>query len=223
MNTAPDPVPRIFGAGTRGLMFDPACSAFSQRVQDRLLALATLARQYPGVEQAVPGMNNLLLVLEPGADAWSGLSVWLADRWLSDLKAQVLGRTVEVPVVYGGPGSDLAQMSSTLGLSLDTVVHLHSDVLYHVACVGAMPGFAYLSGLDPRLAIARRATPRMRLERGAVILGAGQAGIMPIAAPSGWHVLGHAQCQLFDAQREPATLLRPGDRVRFTVQEVRPC
>jgi KipI family sensor histidine kinase inhibitor len=80
-----------------------------------------------------------------------------------------------------------------------------------------MPGFPYLSGLDPRLAWARRGTPRLKVAEGAVIIGGAQAGIMPMTAPSGWHIIGHTDVKLFKAEAELPVLLRPGDKVQFTI------
>ena len=85
-----------------------------------------------------------------------------------------------------------------------------------------MPGFPYLSGLDPRLACPRRASPRLRVVEGAVIIGGAQAGIMPQTAPSGWHIIGHAELRLFDPLADPPTLFRPGDTVRFAVSDILP-
>ncbi|WP_217607483.1 carboxyltransferase domain-containing protein, partial [Chitinophaga sp. GbtcB8] len=75
----------------------------------------------------------------------------------------------------------------------------------------------YLSGLDPRLAWARRSSPRLNVPEGAVIIGGMQAGIMPMTAPSGWHIIGHTDVRLFDAQADTPVLLRPGDKIRFEI------
>jgi KipI family sensor histidine kinase inhibitor len=77
-----------------------------------------------------------------------------------------------------------------------------------------MPGFAYLRGLDPRLVIPRRATPRPRVPAGAVAIGGPYTGVYPLASPGGWHLLGTAiGAALFDV-RSGATLAL-GDRVTF--------
>ena len=96
----------------------------------------------------------------------------------------------------------------------------HGAPLYSVAAVGAMPGFVYLSGLDPALAAPRLSAPRQAVPKGSVIIGGTQAGIMPVTAPSGWHILGRTPLDLFDPSRARPALFRPGDRIRF-VAEVR--
>ncbi len=34
-------------------------------------------------------------------------------------------------------------------------------------------------------------------------------------SPGGWNLIGRTPVKLFDPQKDPPTLLRPGDRVRF--------
>jgi allophanate hydrolase subunit 1 len=57
----------------------------------------------------------------------------------------------------------------------------------------------------------------MRVERGSVMIGGPQAGIMPCTAPSGWHIIGRTDISMFDPDRTPPAALMPGDRVRFRI------
>ncbi|MFZ6047375.1 5-oxoprolinase subunit PxpB [Pseudomonas sp. CR3202] len=215
--------PRLSNAGSRGLLLDVAVGAFSAQLQQRILALAARMLCHPSVEQTVPGMNNLLLVYRPQQIAEQALADAMLQAWQEVGQTQPTGRLVEIPVVYGGScGEDLPAIAEQAGLSVQTFVELHSAAEYQVACLGAMPGFPYLSGLDSRLATPRRAVPRMRLEQGTVIIGGPQAAVMPFAGPSGWHAIGQTSCLLFDPVNEQPALLQPGDRVRFTIAELLP-
>ncbi|HEY0506170.1 MAG TPA: 5-oxoprolinase subunit PxpB [Lysobacter sp.] len=125
-------------------------------------------------------------------------------------------RTVEIPVVYGGEhGPDLQAAAAELGLTPDELVRRHAGGDYTVAMIGFAPGFPYLSGLDPALALPRLPTPRARVAAGSVGIGGAQTGLYPRESPGGWRLLGRTPLALFDPAREPPTLLRPGDRVRF--------
>ena len=62
---------------------------------------------------------------------------------------------------------------------------LHCAGDYQVAMVGFAPGFPYLIGLDPRLAMPRLASPRTHVPAGSVAIGGAQAGIYPRASPGG--------------------------------------
>jgi len=123
---------------------------------------------------------------------------------------------VEIPVLYGGEhGPDLESSAAELGLSPDELIRRHAAGDYTVAMIGFAPGFPYLSGLDPALALPRLATPRARVEAGSVAIGGAQTGIYPRESPGGWRLLGRTPWALFDATRELPSRLQPGDRVRF--------
>ena len=122
-----------------------------------------------------------------------------------------------IAVAYDGP--DLAEVAALTGLSDDEVVTAHTGTAWTVGFVGFAPGFAYLTGGDPRLRVPRRATPRPKVPAGAVGLAGDFSGIYPRSSPGGWQLLGHADVDLFDVDRNPPALLQPGMQVRF---EARP-
>lgn len=112
---------------------------------------------------------------------------------------------------------DLAALAQHAGLSRADTLALFVAPIYTVSFLGFAPGFPYLSGLDPRLQMPRRANPRLRVPAGSVAIGAAQAGIYPLASPGGWNLIGHCSTRLFDAQRAVPALLQAGDRVRFVL------
>ncbi|HYQ75686.1 5-oxoprolinase/urea amidolyase family protein, partial [Cellulomonas sp.] len=118
-----------------------------------------------------------------------------------------------IPVRYDGP--DLAEVARLTGLDEREVVRRHAAAEYTVAFGGFMPGFAYLTGLDPALHVPRRATPRERVPAGSVAVAGEFAAVYPAATPGGWMLLGTCDVPLFDVDRDPPALLRPGARVRF--------
>lgn len=212
---------RLAMAGTSALLADVAETVFSEPVQDRVHAAARALRELPGVREAVPGMNNFMVVFDASAAEPEAVEQAIREAWASAKPDAEAGRLVEVLVRYGGPeGEDLAGHAAFAGMSVGELVERHAAATYRVAAVGAMPGFVYLSGLDPRLARPRRAVPRMRAPEGAVMIGAAQAGIMPCAAPTGWHILGMTDLRLFDHARHPPATFAPGDRIRFVAQSV---
>jgi len=123
-------------------------------------------------------------------------------------------RVVEIPVVYDG--DDLADVARLAGLTRDEVAARHVAGRYRVAFGGFMPGFAYLTGLDPALVVPRLATPRTRVPAGAVAIAGEYAAVYPRATPGGWRLLGRTDTVMFDpAHDERPALLVPGDQVRF--------
>jgi KipI family sensor histidine kinase inhibitor len=182
----------------------------------RTLALYDLleARRIPLVRDIVAAFDSLAVHFDP-ADGHAALE-WIKQTTPPlEPRPSLAGRTVEIPVRYGGlDGPDLAHVAASLGLTTDEVITRHSEARYEVAAIGFSPGFPYLSGLDPRLHMPRKATP-CPVAAGAVAIAGDQAGIYPTASQGGWQVLGRCQTNLFDPARLPAALLQTGDHVRF--------
>ena len=213
--------PVISMAGVSALLLDAAGARFEPDVQRRVWAAASLARRQGWVLEAAPGMNNLLVTFDPDGVDVRRARTDLRDLWFAAEPSDADGAEVRMEVAYGGPdGADLAGLAAHAGFSIDEAVRRHAAAAYWVGAVGAMPGFPYLFGLDPALAWGRRASPRALLRAGAVIIGGVQAAVMPVDAPSGWHMLGRTETRLFDPAAETPCLLRPGDRVRFVVADI---
>lgn len=182
------------------------------------LAGALRARQVAGVVDLVPAYAALAVHFDAPGSACMAAAETIRRAWTSCAAAAPVdaGRSVEVPVRYGGDeGPDLDAVAQHTGLSPHDVVRRHAAAEYRVAMIGFSPGFPYLLGLDRALATPRLAQPRARLAAGSVAIGGTQTGIYPHAGPGGWRVIGRTPLRLFDATREPASLLQPGDRVRF--------
>jgi KipI family sensor histidine kinase inhibitor len=214
-----EPKLRLSHEGTGAILLDAAGKTFDGFAQEKIWRLARDLKFIHGVRETVPGMNSLMVVFNAlELDAFV-VEQSIRDLWAAPHRTEEPGRIVDVPVYYGGEdGVDLEDFARAKSLSVKDVVTLHTAPLYSVAAVGAMPGFVYLSGLDPSLAAPRLSSPRQGVPKGSVIIGGTQTGIMPITAPSGWHILGRTPLDLFDPARERPALLKPGDRIRFMPQ-----
>lgn len=190
--------------------------------QLRVWGMSRIVEQWPCVRETVPGVNNLLVIFDPQTVLLPQIEAALRRAWSEAAGHAPAGRLINIPVIYGGEeGIDLPEIAAHAGLAEAEVVALHSAVEYVVYAIGAVPGFPYLAGLNPRLAKPRRNVPRVKVERGAVMLAGVQTGILPVTSPSGWHVLGRTSLPLFDPYASPPVALQPGDRVRFTVEELK--
>ena len=160
-----------------------------------------------------------------GIDPLGAAHLWLT-QWLAGTPVDAPdadAHVVEIPVVYGGAhGPDLAAVAAHAGIEIDDVIARHARVEYGVAMIGFAPGFPYLLGLDATLAMPRLATPRKHVAAGSVGIGGMQTGIYPNAGPGGWRLIGCTPLCLFDAQRDPPSLLQPGDHVRFIAIDTNP-
>ena len=177
-----------------------------------MVAAAQLrAAQVGGVVDIVPAARTIL-VQHVDADP---------DRIAAVLAAggRRVGPTVDpvvpvvVPVRYDG--EDLPSVAAAVGCSVADVIELHSSGTYVAAFCGFMPGFTYLTGLDPRLQLPRRSTPRSRVPSGAVAIASEYTGVYPSASPGGWHLIGSTDVVVWDESRPEPALIVPGASVRF--------
>jgi len=174
------------------------------------------AHRTPGVHDLIVGYRTLTVELRPGAPAANaGRRLAAATRAAAaDADAE---RRIALPVAYGD-AADREALEAGLGLPWPEIVARHAGAAYRVAFLGFTPGFGYLHGLPPSLALPRRAAPAA-LPAGAVAIADGRAGVYPSAGPGGWWVVGTTSAPLFDPwSAEPTTLL-PGDAVRFVAAD----
>jgi KipI family sensor histidine kinase inhibitor len=120
---------------------------------------------------------------------------------------------VVIDVVYDGP--DLAEVADATGLDVSALIDAHTGTPWRVGFGGFVPGFAYLVGGDPRLAVPRRADPRTKVPAGSVALAGEFSGIYPRESPGGWQLIGHTDAVLWDINRRDPALLSPGMWVQF--------
>ncbi|MDG2516302.1 5-oxoprolinase subunit PxpB [Lysobacter soli] len=197
-----------------GDRIDPELNAAVHAMAARLRALDP-----PWLRDVVPAFASLAVFFDAAEDparVHAALLALVEDGDASALPLRPRDGVIEIPVLYGGEhGPDLESSAAELGLSPRELVERHSAGDYTVAMIGFAPGFPYLSGLDPALALPRLATPRARVAAGSVAIGGAQTGIYPRESPGGWRLLGRTPWTLFDPRREPPTRLQPGDRVRF--------
>lgn len=189
-------------------------------LSQRLQALAASLRSAPphGVLELVPSYAALAVHFDPLRIALDEVASWVRSvlREGGNGPTRRPLRRVEIPVCYGGDyGPDLGVLAAHCKLSEDEVIARHSAPEYVVAMIGFLPGFPYLLGLDPALAMPRMDTPRAEVRAGSVGIGGVQTGIYPQQSPGGWRLIGRTPEPLFDPQRDPPSLLQPGDRVRF--------
>jgi len=126
-------------------------------------------------------------------------------------------RIVKIPVVYGGKmGPDLEYVAHYHGLTIDEVIHIHSNTQYLVYMLGFAPGFPFMGGMDKQIATPRKDTPRLSIPPGSVGIAGSQTGIYPLETPGGWQIIGRTPLRLFLPEQSPPTLIQPGDRIQFT-------
>ena len=133
----------------------------------------------------------------------------------SHSKSTFSNNTVEIPVNYDGEDLESAAHHANLSSSSDVAL-AHQNGTYRVYFLGFTGGFPYLGGLPSSLAsVPRLDTPRQIVPKGSVGIAAGQTGVYTLDTPGGWHLIGRTPMSLFDATKDPPSVLKAGDIVKF--------
>lgn len=134
----------------------------------------------------------------------------------STVSSQKQSTVLTIPVCFDESlGIDLNELSETLQLSVEEIIHLHSRKIYKVFMTGFTPGFPYMGIVDERLVTKRKASPRLKVEAGSVAIAGSQTGIYPFATPGGWNIIGRTPLSLFVRSKPDPFLLKAGDQVQF--------
>jgi len=190
-------------------------AALRARLPDDVDARSLLRalRSLPGVIDAVVTEQHALVTFDPLRRPEG-----VAEAIVASVGAQASTGALPIAIAVRYDGEDLASVAAAAGLAPREVIALHTAGEYVVAAVGFMPGFAYLRGLDPRLSVPRRSTPRPRVPALSVAIAGPYSGVYPFASPGGWNLLGTAVgFSPFDAIA--GARLSLGDRVRFVALE----
>lgn len=168
-----------------------------------------------GVEDVVPAYLAVSVFYDALRRSFAEMSGQVLDLLSRDSAAATVEppRHHVIPVRYDG--IDLGSVAVATDLTPSQVVEIHCARTYTVDLLGFVPGFGYLSELDPKLRIPRREQPRPRVAGGSVAIAAAQTAVYPLDTPGGWHIIGHTATVMFDAARNPPALLKAGDIVAF--------
>ena len=166
-----------------------------------------------GVLDIVPAARTVLLKLD-GPGRQSAVRRRLGTLTVAPgAAAPTTVQPTVIDVVYDG--ADLAEVGDLTGMTTAQVIEAHTANPWTVGFCGFAPGFAYLVGGDPRLAVPRRSEPRPSVPAGAVGLAGEFTGIYPRRSPGGWQLIGHTDAVLWEIDRPDPALLTPGMWVQF--------
>lgn len=186
------------------------------------LAAMVHGRALPWVRDVVPALGGLAIHFDPDHPSLTTDAMTAALNTVSEClkeglpKADDVVRTVEVPVCYEPEfAPDLAEVAAASKVTLEEAVALHAGSDFRVLMIGFAPGHPYIGGLNPKLAVPRRATPRAIVPAGSVAVANDQTVVYPYAISGGWSIIGRTPLAVFDARRQEPSLFAAGDRVKF--------
>lgn len=174
----------------------------------------------PGVTQIIPTFCTVAIRYNPLKITYKALTEELeiikSGIVFDQTKDNKPKNIVHIPVVYGGEyGPDLAYVAKNTGLNIDEVVRLHTSKPYFIYMLGVIGSYPYLGDLDERLALKRRSSPRIRVEKGSIVIANQLTVLHPLASPSGWHVIGRTPMETFNPHQDPPSTLLAGDYIKF--------
>jgi KipI family sensor histidine kinase inhibitor len=185
------------------------------------LAAALRARNLPWVRDIVPALCGVAVHFDPfhpelPDDVVEKFEALLKEAFDAAGKFEGGGRVVEVPVCYDPVfGLDLEEIAKKTSVPAGEIAKRHAKSNHFVLMVGFSPGQPYIGGLDQKLSVPRRPTPRTVMPAGSVAIANAQTAVYPYETPGGWSIIGRTPLTVFDPARDPASLFAPGDRVRF--------
>jgi KipI family sensor histidine kinase inhibitor len=180
-------------------------------------SLADALRQGGVWREVVAGIGSVAVQFDAAAVSLDSARQLIENALAKGISPLELSDVLlQIPVVYGGEsGPDLDDVCDQTGLTAEEVIALHTGKEYRVDLVGFTPGFAYVGGLDDKLNVARRDSPRQRVEAGSVGIADGRTGLYALPGPGGWPLIGRTAFRLFDPSADDPFPIRAGMRVRF--------
>ena len=201
---------KILPYGEGALFVDLEIDDAPDRARRTQIVARALERRLRGAN-IVLGAGSLAII---GVSTWDDLDGAIAEALHTGTDDDFTPTRHVLRTIYDGV--DLDDVARRTGLTRAEVIALHAGRDYDVELVGFLPGFAYLSPLDPRLVVARRPVPRPSVPARSVAIAGPYTGVYPFGSPGGWHLIGRViGVDLFDASRRPPALFAPGDKVRF--------
>ena len=206
------------GAGAVLIEWDPI---ISENTLDEIAELNKSIQQekIPGIIDIVPAYASLTVFFKPEVLKFADL-VYLIYNLQTSNKTHQSPSTIGIDIKYSAEyEKDMLYLMNFTGLKREEIINIHSSVVYRVCFIGFLPGFLYLSGLDPALYIPRKAIPDLNISPGSVAIGGQQTGIYPQQSPGGWYVIGRTDFKVIDLYRSPYCKLHAGDKVIFKERE----
>lgn len=170
-----------------------------------------------GIQSIHPAYNSILVTF----DSIKKSPFEMMNELQSILHSDFQGtpdepRLVEIPVCYEDEfAPDIEYVASYNRITKEEVIKYHTSPNYLVYFLGFSPGFPYLGGMHKEISTPRLETPRLNVPEGSVAIGGDHTGIYSVSSPGGWRIIGRTPLKLFTPEKDPPTLLKMGDNIKF--------
>lgn len=111
---------------------------------------------------------------------------------------------------------DLPAWAQAKKIDENQLIQRMLDTSFRVYMIGFLPGFPYMGGLPPELAMPRLTSPRQRVPANSIAIAGEMCAVYPWESPGGWNLIGKTPVQLFDPhQVDQPAMLAAGDMVSW--------
>lgn len=172
---------------------------------------------FAAVTDVVPTFRSLSVHFSPQATDADALAQQLLVLAQSSQQKAIEGKHWRLPACFDSSfAPDLPAWAQAKHISETELIQRMLDTQFRVYMIGFLPGFPYMGGLPPELAMPRLASPRQRVPANSIAIAGEMCTVYPWESPGGWNLIGKTPVQLFDLREidQPA-MLEAGDTVSW--------
>lgn len=132
----------------------------------------------------------------------------------NELGEKTKNTTFKLPI-YFSDHEDWKNVKYVTGFSKKEIIEKLLKTDLSISMFGFLPGFLYLSGLDPSLYVPRKTIPSKYIKANSIALGGKYVGLYSIDSPGGWHVIGQIPISILKTSQLPPVDINLGDQLKL--------
>ena len=173
-------------------------------------------KKIKGILNYTPSYNKLIINFELGQTKSKEIIEFIKSNDYSKMTLSEKSKVVEVPVCYDEEFAlDIKRLEDKTKLNFQEIVNEHLNTDFFVYMIGFVPGQPFLGDLNDNLFHDRLDTPRVKINKGSVGIVEKFCTIYTFESPGGWNIIGKTPFDLFNINKKNASVLSPGDTVKF--------
>ena len=174
------------------------------------------SKKIKGILNYTPSYNKLIINFELGEIKSKEIIEFIKGSDYSKTTLSEKNKVVEIPICYDEEFAlDIKRLEEKTKLNFKEIVNEHLNTDFFVYMIGFVPGQPFLGDLNKNLYHDRLDTPRVKINKGSVGIVEKFCTIYTFESPGGWNIIGRTPLDLFNINKKNASLLSPGDTVKF--------